>query len=381
MTSNATQPKGPNLAKIAEALDAAAGEFTIIDELRDLLDAPREEEFKELKASIEAEGIRDPLIIWKEKNAIVDGHTRNKIAKLLEMPKDKIPRIEKSFTDIDAVKEWMLRNQLGRRNLTPQRFDYYIGKLYNQTKGTKKDGEGVVSTEIAKQFGVSERTVRRAGDVAKGIDKLEQVKGKLAKINQLDGKGDYDKAELTTIGKASNSTVAKKVMEKLDAGKQQAAAKKEENKQQAKAAAVSPTLYGVVFCEPDFDAVGFNVNNEPKPPLDQNAILYMACADEHIFTACKLMEKWGLDFEGTFVYKLAASYEGVFTKVCHTFMIIGTKGVVTGPNAGQEQGSIINGPGEVEAKMTGLIDLYHKKGSKLYLGKNKTPQGWAVLAK
>jgi hypothetical protein len=377
--NSVAQNKGPNLAKIAEALDAAKGEFTIIDELRDLLDAPREEEFKELKASIAAEGIRDPLIIWKEKNAIVDGHTRNKIAKLLELPKEKVPTIMKSFTDIDAVKEWMLRNQLGRRNLTPQRFDYYIGKLYNQTKGTKKDGEGDASTDIAKQFGVSERTVRRAGDVAKGIDKLEQVKGKLAKINQLDGKGDYDKGELTVIGKSSNAAVAKKVMEKLDATKEKVAAKKEEAKAQAKT--VPATLYPVVFCEPDFDAVGFNVATEFKPPLDQNAIVYMVCADEHIFTACKLMEKWGLDFEGTFVYKLATPYEGVFTKVCHTFMVIGTKGVVTGPNAGSEQGSIINGPGEVEAKMTGLIDLYHKKGAKLYLGKNKTPNGWAVLAK
>lgn len=380
MTNTAPKEKGPDLSKIAAALDDQP-DFTIIDELRDLLDAPREEEFKELKASIEAEGIRDPLVIWKEKNAIVDGHNRFKAAKVLGLSKDKVPNIQKSFKDIEEVKEWMLRNQLGRRNLTPQRFDYYLGKLYNQTKGTKKDGEGEASSEIGKQFGVSERTVRRAGDIAKGIDKLEQVKGRLAKINQLDGKGEYDKGELTQIGKASNSTVAKKVMEKFDKVKQEKAQTKAEVRAQAKAIAASPTLYSVVFCAPDFDAIGFNIANAPKPPLDQNAIVYMACADEHIFTACKLLEKWGLDYEGTFVYKLENCYEGVFTKVCHTFMILGTKGTITGPKAGEEQGSIINGPGVPETKMTALIDLYHKKAAKLYLGRDKTPQGWAVIAK
>ena len=50
------------------------------------------EEFKELEASIKAEGINDPLIIWQD--TIVDGHHRNKIAKKLGISYQAYQKLE-----------------------------------------------------------------------------------------------------------------------------------------------------------------------------------------------------------------------------------------------------------------------------------------------
>mgnify|MGYP007002397271 CR=1 FL=1 len=50
--------------------------------------------------------------------------------------------IEIDLPDKEAVKEWIIKNQLGRRNLTSQEASYYRGKLYESRKqqsGTRND--------------------------------------------------------------------------------------------------------------------------------------------------------------------------------------------------------------------------------------------------
>ena len=39
-----------------------------------------------------------------------------------------------SLPDLDAAKGWMIANQLGRRNLTPEQMSYYRGKQYAMQK-------------------------------------------------------------------------------------------------------------------------------------------------------------------------------------------------------------------------------------------------------
>jgi len=49
--------------------------------------------------------------------------------------------IEKDFPSREAVKEWIIKNQLGRRNLTPEKIAYLMGKEYEEKKkqGERKD--------------------------------------------------------------------------------------------------------------------------------------------------------------------------------------------------------------------------------------------------
>ena len=87
-------------------------ELTVDPEFRDLIPPLNEEELKLLEASIVADGCESPLIVWN--GVIVDGHNRYAICRKREIP---FAIQEKDFSSRDDAMLWMLRNQLGRRNL------------------------------------------------------------------------------------------------------------------------------------------------------------------------------------------------------------------------------------------------------------------------
>ena len=65
-----------------------------------------------LETSILKEGVRDAIVTWND--FIIDGHNRYEIATRHGLPYNTI---SKEFDSEDEVKEWMILNQFGRRNL------------------------------------------------------------------------------------------------------------------------------------------------------------------------------------------------------------------------------------------------------------------------
>ena len=93
-----------------------------------------EDEFDLLKQNILSEGrLLSPLIIWN--GTIVDGHNRYRI--LLEHPEIDYETLDKDFPDRFAASAWICKNQLGRRNLTPEQRVYLIGKQYSSMKESR----------------------------------------------------------------------------------------------------------------------------------------------------------------------------------------------------------------------------------------------------
>lgn len=72
------------------------------------------EEYNELEKNICKDGILSPVLVWN--GTIIDGHNRYKICKAHRI--ENIPTKEMKFSSKSEVIEWILRNQLGRRNLT-----------------------------------------------------------------------------------------------------------------------------------------------------------------------------------------------------------------------------------------------------------------------
>ena len=70
-------------------------------------------EYQALESSILADGCRDALVVWG--GVLVDGHNRYEIC---TKHKIEFETVEMDFKNVDEVKEWMLLNQLGRRNLS-----------------------------------------------------------------------------------------------------------------------------------------------------------------------------------------------------------------------------------------------------------------------
>jgi hypothetical protein len=82
-------------------------------EFKALIPPPTAEELEYLEASVVAEGCRDALVLWDD--TLIDGHNRYDICTKHGI---KYQTVQKSFDSRDAVKAWILRNQLARRNLT-----------------------------------------------------------------------------------------------------------------------------------------------------------------------------------------------------------------------------------------------------------------------
>lgn len=82
-------------------------------EFKELIPALTAEEFKQLEDNCLAEGIREKIITWN--GFIIDGHNRYEIATRWNLDYETE---SKHFKNEEAVKEWMILNQFGRRNLT-----------------------------------------------------------------------------------------------------------------------------------------------------------------------------------------------------------------------------------------------------------------------
>ncbi len=71
------------------------------------------DERMQLEANIHAEGCRDPLVVWN--GTIIDGHNRYSICTQHGIAFDTV---EREFASHDEAKQWIIRNQFGRRNLS-----------------------------------------------------------------------------------------------------------------------------------------------------------------------------------------------------------------------------------------------------------------------
>ena len=152
---------------------------------RDLLPHKTAEQKRLLFQMLRTEGIRDPIVIWKETEFIIDGHYRFECASRYpdECGNYAIKRM--SFAHEEDVVKWIVDTQLARRNLTDEERTYYIGKLYltqKDTHGGDRKGSSVqnehlipakarTAEKIAAEQQVSPMTVRRAGDFAQRVDK------------------------------------------------------------------------------------------------------------------------------------------------------------------------------------------------------------------
>jgi len=104
-------------------------ELTINKRFKDLLPPMSKDEFNLLKESIFKTGVREPILIWR--NTIIDGHNRYKICKEIGI---YFETKQLGFADEDEAVVWIIKNQLGRRNLT----DFDKSKLNLKLKNILK---------------------------------------------------------------------------------------------------------------------------------------------------------------------------------------------------------------------------------------------------
>jgi len=314
-------------------------QITVDNELKSYIRPLKEEEFEKLKESILSEGIRDPLVVWQ--GILLDGHHRYKIAQEHNL---EYKTVEIELQDKEAMKEWIIKNQLGRRNLTEQEASYYRGKLYEHVKQhpcihPKSGGNFFprlkTSEIIGKEYGVTGRTVKNDALFSRSVDKVAEEVGEEAKRAILSGKANIPKKDVEklieikqkapdyiepllkgeiALSKAIQETKRKQVIEKL-------------NNIETKEVKELEGVYDVIVIDPPWPIEKIERNiapnqvklDYPTMTVDEIKELKIPCADDsHIWlwttqkylpVAFEILESWNLKYICAFVWHKPGGFQ------------------------------------------------------------------------
>lgn len=151
-----------------------------------------QEQFGGLKDQIQRYGFRDPIEITPD-NTILDGHNRATIAEAIGIV--EVPVI---VVDIAAEQQerYIIEKNLHRRQLTPEQQSYLRGRVYqyekrscsgaplNNQNASQNNGDILTPLntdknrtrdKVAKQFGVSPKTIQRDAAFSTAIDTIKEV--------------------------------------------------------------------------------------------------------------------------------------------------------------------------------------------------------------
>jgi ParB-like chromosome segregation protein Spo0J len=224
-----------------------------IDEtIRRTLIPLRDDERQLLEQSVLTEGIRDPLVVWNRNGEYVmlDGHHRYELAQKHGL---SFNIVEMEFDDEAEAVQWVLRNQLARRNLTDEQRTLILGRYYNMLKlaphrpSAEKEekfssfsGHNATSRQLGEIFGVNERTVRNAAEFAEAVDAIAEVEPKAAEVILL-GKVPDAKTALPKV----EPELLPKVAERIAQGKAHSVKEAVERIRREERQTTKPVLQGV----------------------------------------------------------------------------------------------------------------------------------------
>ena len=297
----------------------------IIDnEFRNLISPLTKEEFEQLENNIIAEGgIHDPIITWN--NIVIDGHNRYDICIKNDL---KYFTKELELTDRNQAINWIIDNQLGRRNLAPWQMSILRGKRYNAEKKDNyshpKSGDQIdhrkTSARLAEQYGVSAPTIRRDGNFAIAAEKAS---------------GEFEQPVMQ-LTKEQILQVAREINREKQASRRK--------NQIAETPTIPDGKYNVILADPPWRYdYGFDIHGaadrhyktlSPQEIADlpvhslfeDNAVLFMWATSPKLEDAFTVINGWGFEYKTSFIWDKVKHNMGHYNSVRHEFLLICTKG-------------------------------------------------------
>lgn len=301
--------------KICKGVDKL--NLRINEEFKNLIPPLTEEERRELEKSLLMFGCRDKIVTWN--GFIIDGHNRFELCTKNEIKFETLS-MDYEFEDEEEVKQWIIKNQFARRNISVYQRSALALKLKesiaekakeNQKDSGKNFGKGLPklaepknNTELVLQKS-AERTENRndltsvrvlakveAIDTREEIAKLAGVShGTIQKVETIENEAptiikDAAKENHISVNKAYNITKQVKDLqedEKQDKAtellnKQYDAKAKEIDKQKKIADKIADALFGILTVTIDEEKIGYYLEYSPKESMDK----HIARCDEAI---------------------------------------------------------------------------------------------------
>lgn len=196
--------------------------ITIDEHFQNLIQPLTPLERSRLEENIQDAGkARNPLVVWPVagQQILIDGHNRYEICTEFGLP-FTVDEVE--FADRNEAEQWILKEQLGRRNLDPVVASELRGRLYNSRKrangGDRKSVPQIeelkqTSVAVAAETGVSRATIERDGQFADAIDRVKTV---VPDIQERLRSRDVSKAQVISAACVAE-TEPERVRERLEA--------------------------------------------------------------------------------------------------------------------------------------------------------------------
>jgi len=164
-------------------------EYRIDSELQDVMPELTEEEKSELEKSLLQDGFKGaPIIVWGD--IIIDGHNRYSICKKHNIPFEVQ---ELQFKDKSEVIQWMIRAQLGRRNLIDAQKIALVKKFRPELEKQAKEKQAKAGGD-KKSLDYKKSVPPTLGEAVESKKHDNEVTSQLAKMANV-GKETFRKAE------------------------------------------------------------------------------------------------------------------------------------------------------------------------------------------
>jgi N6-adenosine-specific RNA methylase IME4 len=310
-------------------------------EFKALLAPLSAEQYTGLEEDILDRGCLDTIKLWND--TIIDGHNRFSIC----MRHGVIFQTEDlEFDSREDVIEWMIRNQLNRRNQTPEQISYFRGKLYEQKKkqGQRTDltcgnnyHKSKTAQVIADDYGVTEKTIRNDADFAKAIDTIGKQVGEDVKHQILSGELPVTKKDVVKLAQMPEEK-RQAITEKIATGATMADAIREEKRAEviarledveAREAKELAGQYDVIVIDPPWPMEKIERDVRPNqtefdyPTMSEEElgdIILPAADDCHLWLwtthrflpmAFRLLDAWEFKYVCTFVWHKPGGFQPI----------------------------------------------------------------------
>jgi N6-adenosine-specific RNA methylase IME4/ParB-like chromosome segregation protein Spo0J len=313
-----------------------SGPVVIDEEFKGIIPPLTDEELRLLEESINQEGCRDPLVVWKEEGILLDGHNRYRICQSIGAD---FKTIELSFPDRLAATKWMVTNQLGRRNLVNFQRCELVAYL------EKKIAEDAKKRQEATRFGAAVPMLVPPSSPGKTQDKMadlaELSHGTWDKYKAIKDKIDDDTKQALREGDISINAAYTEL-------KREEKRKQRELDFQEKVATPPPAgKYRCIVIDPPWPME--KIQREVRPnqvamdyptmsieeikdfPIeamaDDAAHVYMWTTQRFLPDAFEIMEAWDVDYIFTMVWHKPGGFQpvGLAQYNCE-FVLFGRRG-------------------------------------------------------
>jgi len=393
-------------------------EIQINEKIKNIIPALTKEEFELLEKSIITEGCRDALIVWN--GILIDGHNRYNICKKHQID---FKYIEKEFDSIEDVKDWIIVNQLSRRNLTKEQRQYLIGLRYRNEKNkhgtnryTNKRAQNEPSktyNKIADEENVSKETVKRAEKFANAIDKLTETCGNKIKdkiLNREVKASQKDVQKLINFDTEKQKEIINEVVENnLSISKAIKNIKVKAQRKKRVEKLDKPYIifkvdkkYNIIYADPPWkypapkefygQDVQFHYNTMSISELKElpvkeiskdDCVLYLWATAPLLDVAIELLKTWGFKYKSCLVWDKVKHNMGFYSSVRHEILLIGGRGqsAPTDKKYANQTDSVYSEPRQEHSKKPlfyyEMIEKMHPyKTEKIELFARQKKEGW-----